>query len=422
MENAKKKRINRLQNITMIALSCLALCLFFYSFFPIMGMERPNLAAFFSSRTQSVSFWDGENTASLSAPVQVSVTGQHGRFGCAATLSHESLIPLNTLAKEAFGSAGATIAATEETFRAALLQSGVYYDFSLPLPASLLSSMLDTSIPSAFSSVQRLLLAADSESVRLFLFDGTEYYVSTTAISPGTLETTIAIYEPNDTAFLFERSGDSHTLDPFTLITEDMLSRPGYICATPSAGSENNHILEFLGFNSHSNSRYVESDGTEVIFGSDATIRIESDGTVTYAGTHRSNSVFLAEDNSADAAITAAYRIASGLLSSSAGEAALYLADLEDTDLGYTVSFNFMAGGIPIRFHDGAAAASITVSDGVVTAFTLRCRNYTLSDTTLHALPLTQALAIAADKQGALKISYVDNGTNALSVSWIVTQ
>ena len=151
-------------------------------------------------------------------------------------------------------------------------------------------------------------------------------------------------------------------------------------------------------------------------------VRIETDGTVTYAGTHRSNSVFLAEDNSADAAITAAYRIASGLLSSSAGEAALYLADLEDTDLGYTVSFNFMAGGIPIRFHDGAAAASITVSDGVVTALTLRCRNYTLSDTTLHALPLTQALAIAADKQGALKISYVDNGTNALSVSWIVTQ
>ena len=81
-----------------------------------------------------------------------------------------------------------------------------------------------------------------------------------------------------------------------------------------------------------------------------------------------------------------------------------------------------MAGGIPIRFHDGAAAASVTVSDGVVTAFTLRCRNYAISDTTLRSLPLTQALAIADGKEGALGISYVDNGTNALSVSWIVTQ
>ena len=49
MEEKKKKRVNRLQNITIIALSCLALFLFFYSFAPTTGMERLDLAAFFSS-------------------------------------------------------------------------------------------------------------------------------------------------------------------------------------------------------------------------------------------------------------------------------------------------------------------------------------------------------------------------------------
>ncbi len=422
-EQKKKKRIDQLQNTAIITLSFLALCLFFYTFSPTTGIDQPDLAAFFSPRTQSTSLVAVETASELSAPVQISVSKEHGRFGCTTTLSDEALLPLNTLIKEAFGSANSAVSTTGEAFHAALLQSGIYYDFSTSLPVSLLSSMMDipvSTLPS--SSVQRLLLAAGNDPARLFLFDGTEYYVATTAITSGTLESAISVYEPNDTAFLFERSDYSHTLDPLTLITEDMLSRPGYICSTPFVINENNQLLEFLGFNSHSNSRYVESDGTEVIFASDATLRMETDGTVTYAGTRHSNSVFLTEDSSPAAAVTTAYHITSTLLSATAGEATLYLSHLEETENGYTVSFNYMAGGIPIRFYDGSPAASITIFGGVVTAFTLHCRNYALSDTTLRSLPLTQALAIADGKEGTLDISYVDNGTSSLSVSWIVTQ
>lgn len=418
-----KKRIGRLQNTAIVFLSLLAVILFLYSFAPTVNADWPDLTALFSSRSQGSSLQEEGDCSTLSAPVQISVAGQHGRFGCVATFSDESLISLNTLMKEAFGSAGTAAAATEDAFRAALLKSGVYYDFTSSIPLPLLSSMLDTSTAAApFQSVRRLLLASDADTVRLFCYDGIGYYVSSTAISPGTLETTIAAYEPNDTAFLFERSDFGHRLDPYTLITEDMLSRPGYVCSIPAMGGDNPQILEFLGFNSHSNSRYVESDGTEVIFGSDATLRLEPDGTVTYAGTRRDESVFSAEGSSGTAAVSAAYRIASGILSSGMGDAALYLDALETSENGYTVSFNYMADGIPIRFHDGSCAATVTVTEGVITAFTLRCRSYTRSDEAIRPLPLTQALAIAAEETGTLGISYVDNAANTLSVSWIVTQ
>ena len=422
-ENNKKKRIGRLQNTAIVLLSFMAVSLFFYSFAPAIGAKWPDLTAVLSSRVQSVPLWEGEDIAALSTPVQVSVTGQHGRFGCVASLTDENLISLNTLMKEALGSASEAAAASEEDFRSALEKSGVYYDLTASLPMPLLSSMLETSASAAPAlSVQRLLLAAEEENVRLFYYDGTDYYVSSTAISPATLENTVASYEPNDTAFLFEGGDLQHRLDPVTLITQDMLSRPGYTCSIPATGIESSRLLDFLGFNSHSNSRYVESDGTEVIFGSDATIRIEPDGTVTYAGTRRSESILLAEGNDSAAAVNAAYRIASGLLSADAGDAELYLEAIEETDRGYTVSFNYMAGGIPIRFRDGSSAASVTVTDGTVTAFTLRCRNYTRSEDILRPLPLTQTLAIASEKEGTLGISYVDNGTSSLSVSWIVMQ
>ena len=422
-ENSKKKRINRLQNTAIVLLSIMAASLFFYSFAPSIDAKWPDLSSLLSSHVQSISLWEDEDIAALSAPVKVAVTGQHGRFGCVASLTDENLIPLNTLMKEAFGSASAAVASSEEEFRNALGKNSIYYDLTTAIPMPLLSSMLDTSASAAPTlSVLRLLLTADTESVRLFCFDGNDYYMSSTAISPLTLENTVAAYEPNDTAFLFERDDFQQKPDPFTLITQDMFSRPGYTCSIPAAGGENSHLLEFLGFNSHSNSRYVESDGTEVIFASDATVRIETDGTVTYAGTRRSEPVFLADGTDSAAAVNAAYRIASELLSANAGDAALYLEALKETEHGYTVDFNYMADGVPVRFRDGSAAASVTVSDGTVTAFTLHCRCYTRSETSLRPLPLAQALAIASGKDGVLDISYVDNSTSALSVSWIVMQ
>ena len=422
-EQNKKKRISRVQNTAIVFLSLLAVVLLFYSFIPAMDMKWPDLTALFSSRTQADLQTSQGDPSTLSAPVQISVAGQHGRFGCAATFSDESLIPLNTLLKEAFGSAGTAAAATEEDFRAALLQNGVYYDLASSIPTPLFSSMLDVSAPPVpFHSVRRLLLAAQADTVRLFFYDGAAYYVSSTAISSGTLETTIAAYEPNDTAFLFERSDFDHQLDPYTLITEDMLSRPGYTCSVPAVGGENEAFFAFLDFNAHTNSRYVESDGTEVIFGSDATLRIDPDGDVTYTGTRRNEDIFVADGRGSTAAITAAYRLASGLLAANAGEASLFLDSVSEAENSYTVSFNYMASGIPIRFHDGSCAATVTVTEGIITAFTLRCRTYTRSDETLRPLPLTQALAIADAEQGILGISYVDNGTGTLSVSWIVTK
>ena len=83
------------------------------------------------------------------------------------------------------------------------------------------------------------------------------------------------------------------------------------------------------------------------------------------------------------------------------------------------LSFGWQSGGVPISLDSGGSAAEVTLSGGVVSSLTLRFRQYAAAGETSLLLPLRQALAIAARREGAeLSIGYVDSGGLA-SARWL---
>ena len=118
--------------------------------------------------------------------------------------------------------------------------------------------------------------------------------------------------------------------------------------------------------------------------------------------------------------VEAANSLLHSLLASAAGDAELYVEGVEQTEDGILLRFGYQAGGVPIRFRDGQSAAEITVAGGVISDMTFRVRQYTVEGTASLLLPLRQALAIAAQQEGAeLSIGYADGGAGTISAGWL---
>ena len=70
--------------------------------------------------------------------------------------------------------------------------------------------------------------------------------------------------------------------------------------------------------------------------------------------------------------------------------------------------------------NDGEEALSVTITGRTVTAFTYRCRSYTLTEQESTLLPPAMAIAIASLRPDTgLSLSYVDNGAETLSARWL---
>ena len=108
------------------------------------------------------------------------------------------------------------------------------------------------------------------------------------------------------------------------------------------------------------------------------------------------------------------------LLGDLAGEAALYLESVTQSEDTTVLRFGYHADGVPIRFSDGSGAAEVTLTGTAVTRLSLRFRQYAASGETSLLLPLRQALAIAAaNHEGAeLFIGYADGGAS-VSAQWM---
>jgi hypothetical protein len=93
---------------------------------------------------------------------------------------------------------------------------------------------------------------------------------------------------------------------------------------------------------------------------------------------------------------------------------------VETTQTGFRVQFEYTLSGAPVSLHSGAAA-EFEITDGGVTAFTLRLRNYTQSGDTRLILPPVQAAAAmsALSLEGReLMVTYHDCGEAILEPEW----
>lgn len=409
-----------IQNITITLLLLSALFLFSRTQFFQLG------AAAGSGTWQRLTAPAGEQTAdapasdTLSAPARVAVTGEYGRYGSVSlTTDSEDFTPVKTLLREVLGSARGRIDASAASFQAALGKPSVYCDFLEPLPVSYLADLMGVTVESELSA--RALVAAEQNGqVVLLLWNGGDhYYQCGTAAQPSTLSEVLDHFELGVTTFAFEDlSGYGQHLAPLSLFPDPLPELPQLTVAESTVSTET--LLSSLGFNPHTNSRYTDAGGAEVVVEGDRVIRISGSGTFSY--TSGGEAVLSVDSAGALPTPREAVSDALALLDqlTPEGDARLYLLSWKQTGTETTMTFGYQSGGIPIRFADGSAAAEVTLSGNAVATLSLRPRQYSTASSASPLLPLRQAMAIAGRTEGAeLSIGYADTGVNPLSAVWL---
>ena len=422
MDARNKKRRNLLQNIAIVLLLSSAAALFAQTQLYNLHTETGYLSSFFSSSAPSPQNISG--LSDLPMPTRVAVTGAYGRWAnLSMTTGSEEFAQLGSLLMEALGSAGSLRPCTEADFQAALGAGGdygssVYYDFENALPLSLLAGLVGANWIGGDLLARRVLLAAEQDAVQLYLWDGeSACFLCPTALPMAALRETVSVYPLGSAYFAFDQPENYSHVAPFSLFS-DQLIPPAELGIT-SAISDVNALMTALSFNPHTNFRYSESSGADVVVEGDRTLRIRSDGEVSYQGSSGSLHISSPDETPTEAEIAVGvYQLLRDLLAQQGG-AGLYLQSFQMDETAASLTFGYQFNGMPLRFADGGAAAEVTVEGAAVTRLTLRVRQCAAKEAAGLLLPLPQALSIARSYPGReLTLCYVDSGS-AASAQWL---
>lgn len=426
MDEKRRSRRDFRQNIVITLLSLSAVLLFART-----QLSDRDLSSYFSS-FQDTAIPSGtaivyEDTV-LTAPVRAAVTGSYGRYGSVTLTTgttSEEFSPLGTLLGQVLGSAQAYTVCTKADFLNALEHPSVYYDFLQPLPLSVLGGFVGAKGTDNISARHLVVTSLDGNQVLLYLWDHAgRFLCGVTALSPQELETIIGGYEQGNAMFAFDpedRYADyAKSIHPLSLFLPEAQPQPSVLSAA-TAFSNLDQVLSALGFNPHTKYRWTEVSGTEVITDGDRTLRIRTDGTLSYQS--GGSGALYVESATAVPTLWEAASDVSSLLSTllpAESGAELYLREISRSGEETTLVFDYQYGGVPIRFSSGGHAAKVTLSGAGIDTISFTSRQYVAEDDTAPLLPLPQAMAIAAQNSGAeLLIGYADYGEQSVRPQWL---
>lgn len=422
----RKKNKRRLQGAVQ---NIIILCLIVSAFYLLMrtGLIRTEaLSSVFSGVSPSAA---SSQNGTINTPQPIHIAVRNGGL-CSGWLNEttegeifEDFAPLLT---EALGSASNASAADAAEFHRALENDSIYYDFAVTLPLSVLSQWLGSSGDKAQFSARTLLLSSlQDATAALYAWDPETdaYYRWDTTVPSDSLLNIAEKHSGNSLEFAFLLDAPYDALSPYTLILQNRVSL-NELTAKTVASEDTDAILTALEFNVHSNTRYPESNGTEVVVQGMRTLRFVPDGTVLYSGGDDGVSLLTVEHQGENASLRectdAAWRAASTLLHDRIGAASLYLRSAVTDGKGNAeLLFGYMVDGYPVVFQDDYAVR-FQIENNVITAFTLHLRCYTVSDKSRTLLPALQAAAAAqGDTARELFCGYFDDGSDTLVPCWL---
>ncbi len=430
-QQKKRSKLDTLQNIAITVLAVTAVLLFLWTQLYTFAPDGGALDTLFNGPTAAPDNSATVTSTELRAPVRVAVSGDktYGRYASVTTTTaDESFAPLKTFLQEALGSARSFSASSETVFFAALDRPSVYYDFLEPLPLSVLSGLVDgTSAEEQRVARQLVLFAAEDDTVHLVLCDGDGvYYQCSTAISSSDLTDAVNRFELGSGYFAFDYTvlSDHYSrISPTSLFPEELPPLP--ILSVSTNLPDESGLLEELGFNPHTNSRYIEANGTEVVVEGDHSVRFLPDGTIRYKGSdNEANETELIVESTDEIptlqeAVAGVSTLLNRLLTKS--DASLYLLDIQRNGSVTTLYFDYQSSGIPVRQDNGSVAAEVRLNGCRVSSLSLLLRQYTAGTEPSLLLPMKQTVAIAARQVGKeLLIGYTDNGSDTSNAVWLL--
>lgn len=427
MHQKRGSRRDMLQNIAITVLAVSAVLLFVQTQRYMLPTGNSLMGGLFQTGTETEAPVQSA-AAPVSAPVRIAISGTYGRYGDIALSTDDADRfgrLLSPLLSEALGSAGTFSPCTQTEFLAALSRTSVYYDFLAPLPLSVLSVLAGMDTPADFDLTARYaVISQQGESVDLLIWDGGDTCLRCeTSVKPSRLQDVVSSYELGNAAFAFDLAASDPSFEACAPCSLFLSPLPQYqeLSAAPAV-SDSSSLLSALGFNPYANTRYTESNGTEVVMEGDQTLRLSSDGTLRYQSGGRA-ALSIADgtdDPTREEIIQGAWKLLHTLTDGRLGSASLYLSEITESDGTIVVRFGLHADGTPIRFLDDSPAAELHLDGSAVTSLTVTLREYESTGESAALLPLKQAAAIAAlDPGKGLSIAYVDSGAANCTLSWL---
>ena len=416
----KKVIVNFLQNLTLLTLTVTAMLLLMR--FPMLeGVAGGRMRELLSAPESAVQHSVDLSGAVAAVHLVVTDETEFGRYAkINAPTSGVEFQQLEPLLRGAIGSATDAREATHAEFQTAMETPGIYVDLATALPVSVVAAWLGEQFDSD-DSVRALALTTARETAMLFFLreDGSLLRCEC-ALTSSAVREVAATFQPNGGQFAYE-SGFG-TLAPYTVFVQTVDSVVKVDASIPAGYSAYN-LLTALNFNAHTNSRYFESSGTEVVMQAPHFLWIGTDGSVHYSSDGEVTDPLYriacaGETPNAVEVLRGAYLLATAL-SSGTEAATLSLEQIEKTETGWTVTFGYCYNGVCVRLGNERAALRVVVTGDTITEFDYFCRAYTPTQEESVLLPPSMAVAIASvGNGGELTLAYVDNGGDVHGAHW----
>ena len=416
----KKAVINFLQNLTLLILTVTAM---------LLMMRFPMLEGALSGRVQKL-LSTPETTVQSSMDLTTAITTVHfvvtdnseyGRYTrINADTGDVDFLQLLPLLRAAIGSATPERVATQMELRTALKTPGIFVDLTTVLPLEVVAAWLGEEF-SGEERIRSLALTTAKETATLFfLMEDHTVMRCECALTSSAVREVTASFAPNAGQFAYE--SDYNTLAPYTILVQKVNHAPQMSASLPAGYSAYN-LLSALDFNAHTNARYTESSGVEVVMQSPRILRIGTDGTVQYnSDGDVSNELYriacAGERPDAAEALRGACILAA-VLSGGTDASPLSPDSVEKTETGWIVTFCYRLNGVRVRLSGERVALRVEIEGDLIRKFEYYCRAYTPTQESTELLPPSMAIAIASMHEGAeLTLIYMDNGSVDINAHW----
>ena len=324
---------------------------------------------------------------------------------------------------EALGSAEKLTELSAEDFQAALSGIGVFFDYLYPQPLESIATGLGTALKDemAGKAARRLFLSGVEDALSLCFIDSAtgKIYSSRLPQTFSSLREKIAQFPLGNAEFAFQLGAEYEMLDPYFIFSHESTQLRAVTATNPLRDTDASALILSQFGMSPAASQYPEVDGSAVYVDGEKNLRIGSSGRIIFSAQEKALRVSgEGEAPTVNELISFCDGIVQNTLSEYAGEGELALSGLRHTDSSVTINFLYYLNGVPVMLPGNEYAASFQFVEGSLLRAEIYFRSYSLSDSSLSAIPEKQAVALAAVEGGEPVLVYRDN-LDSVDWNWI---
>ena len=323
---------------------------------------------------------------------------------------------------EALGSAGEPVETGFSDWERALSGPGVYFDYYTDLQLSSLAAWLGSEMSSsaAGDTARRLCLSLSGGEVSLYYVHGRYNTVwrCSTELNYTELYERVAESRNRSASFVFELENPLEHVDPYAVVVSGQIELRSVSGENSLDTGNAASIMAAFGMNANLVSSYTETDGTDVYLEGSTTLRPGSGGVLRFVRpVDEPASAPIAPSD----AVQLTREVLEGTVGLESGAAELRLSHIfYDTAAGeYTLRYDYVIDGLPVRLQGRECAAELRLSGGVLTFADIAFRGYSYTGGIERPMPALLAAAAADAAGGEPRLEYFDSYIS-VGADWFV--